>query len=420
MPHSLNGGQSCLEHDDLPGRMNDKQIGAINHDTMSDLRLAFLSSVSSAFPPSRPCSVLLLTHLLGDRPAFVRVLAKSYRLAGIVAIPYSIEQNVFDLLSQSYDVHKFTLEEMLRAQVLFDLVESAVAATHDPIAVMEIGGYFAPIGNALKQRFGAAYIGSVEDTENGHRRYEQISDIRFPVVSVARSKLKRLEDRLIGVSVVFSLERVLRSMGQVLTGMTVGVLGYGPVGASVAKAAGMRNANVLVYDVAPHLRVAALADGFRIPEREALFRSADIVVGATGMQSINAPDFELLKNGAVLASASSKAIEIDVQGLIAAASETTAGPLECKRFRLTNKRVYLLAAGTPINFVDGAVVGPLINLVQAEMLVAAKTLLEIGDRTGILEVSSDDQERLATIWLDHFVDTKTTGAPVPSFGFPSD
>ena len=398
--------------------MNDKQTGATKDDPLSKLRFEFLSRVVSIFPPSRTCSVLLITHLLRDRPEFVRVLANSYRLAGIVAIPYSIERTVYDLLSQSYKIHTFTLDEMLQGQVLLQLVESALSSGHEPLVVIEIGGYFASIGNMLKQRFGAAYLGSVEDTEEGHRRYEHVSAPLFPVVSVARSRLKRLEDRLIGGSVVFSLERVLRSLGQVLSGMTVGVLGYGPIGASVANAAATRSANVLVYDTSSNRRVAALADGFRIPDRETLFRETDILVGATGTQSISAFDFDLLKNGVVLASASSKAIEIDVQGLTAAASETTIGPLGSKRFRVNGKLVYLIAGGTPINFLDGAVVGPVISLVHAEVLVAARMLLGAGEQRGILEVSFEDQERLATIWLEYFVDREASGTLMPSFAFP--
>lgn len=399
--------------------MCDKGSEATNDDPLSKLRFQFLSKVVSLFPPTRPCNVLLITHLLDDRPAFVRALASGYRVAGIVPIPYSINQDVLNLMSQSHKIHRFTLDDMLQGQVLLHLVESVISKGLHPLAVMEIGGYFAGIGNALKQRFGSSYVGCVEDTENGHRRYEQVSDIQFPVVSVARSPLKRLEDKLIGVSVVFSLEKVLRSLGHVLTGITLGVLGYGPIGSSVAHAAAMRNANVLVYDVASHRRVAALVDGFRVPARDVLLGCADILVGATGTQSISASDFDSLKNGAVLASASSKAIEFDIKGLSATASEAITGPLKSKCFRLKNKVLYLIAEGTPINFMDGGVVGPVINLVQAEMLVALRTLLDASDKTGILHVSFEDQERLAAIWLDHFADTGNFGGPISTLGFPS-
>ena len=75
-------------------------------------------------------------------------------------------------------------------------MDSIIGLDSTPVAVMEIGGYFAPIGNQLKSKYGRYFLGSIEDTENGHRRYEQVSPRNFPVISVARSRLKRFEDRL--------------------------------------------------------------------------------------------------------------------------------------------------------------------------------------------------------------------------------
>ena len=50
----------------------------------------------------------------------------------------------------------------------------------------------------------------VEDTENGLRRYLGAWKPPCPVFSVARSPLKDPEDYLVGQSVVFSAEALLR------------------------------------------------------------------------------------------------------------------------------------------------------------------------------------------------------------------
>lgn len=63
---------------------------------------------------------------------------------------------------------------------------------------MEIGGYFAPVLQDLRTEFAQDFLGVVEDTEIGHRRYQEAQPLPCPVVSVARSTLKAAEDSLVG------------------------------------------------------------------------------------------------------------------------------------------------------------------------------------------------------------------------------
>ena len=138
--------------------------------------------------------------------------------------------------------------------------------------------------------------------------------------------------------------------------------------------------------------------------------TSDVIVGATGLQSLNRTDFATLKEGAIIASASSKRVEFDVDGLLETSIRRMAGVLDSQCLLLPNGRsIFLLADGKPVNFADGAVVGPVINLVQAELLVGLKALLEHQGQDGIFAVHPDDQEILAGKWLQHFVETKTTG-----------
>jgi hypothetical protein len=56
--------------------------------------------------------------------------------------------------------------------------------------LLDVGGYFAPVLTALPGRFTGRLAGVVEDTENGHRRYESLDKPPCPVVPVARSPVK--------------------------------------------------------------------------------------------------------------------------------------------------------------------------------------------------------------------------------------
>jgi adenosylhomocysteinase len=315
---------------------------------VNDPRFRFFGDVLEAFRPGQPCRLLVITHCLEDRPALFRALEREYFIARIVPIPYSVDPATHAQLSRRYAVSTMSLDAMLNGDALLEAASRLLDEGGPPLAVIEIGGYFAPIGNELRRRYGRSFLGTVEDTENGHRRYEEQGRLDFPVVSVARSKLKMIEDRLIGPSVVFSIEGLIRQMGHVLAGMTVGVIGYGRIGSSVANALRSRCGRVITYDRAPSVRARAFADGFQSPARERFLAAADLLIGATGTTSLGKESFGHLKDGAILASASSKRVEFDVAAL-RAISRSLEPPIEgvqCLELSSGNK-VYLLERGFP-------------------------------------------------------------------------
>src|SRR3712207_1867239 len=100
--------------------------------------------------------------------------------------------------------------------------------------------------------------GIVEQTTNGIRvgqDWERKARaggklLPFPIVNVAETALKlRDESPLIGRAIVFNLKHILRSYEHWdLPGKNALVVGYGSVGAEVAKALRSEGANVVVFD----------------------------------------------------------------------------------------------------------------------------------------------------------------------------
>ncbi|WP_419620391.1 hypothetical protein, partial [Thiolapillus sp.] len=78
-----------------------------------------------------------------------------------------------------------------------------------------------------------------------------------PVFSAARSPLKDNEDFLIGQSIVFSTDALLRECGSLLQYSSCSVLGYGKVGSSIAHHLLMRGIKPCVYEVDPQLQLKA-------------------------------------------------------------------------------------------------------------------------------------------------------------------
>jgi adenosylhomocysteinase len=71
------------------------------------------------------------------------------------------------------------------------------------------------------------------------------------VFSVARSPLKDPEDYLVGQSITFSAEALIRSRGDILHGRRAAVIGYGKLGRSIAAMLHAKHVGVTVYDSDP-------------------------------------------------------------------------------------------------------------------------------------------------------------------------
>lgn len=151
-----------------------------------------------------------------------------------------------------------------------------------------------------------------------------------------------------------------------------------------------------------------MSEGFHIPDRKTALQNADIIYGATGTCSVTEKDFAKLKNGAALISCGSKDTEFDITALRKCYTKTNVfEDLDC--YRKKEKSIYLAADGTPINFIDGAIIGPVLALTQAEIILAIKDVIALhhSGKTGIFETNKETKDLLATKWLEHFLDSAT-------------
>lgn len=343
---------------------------------------------------------IVLTHLLPDRTELLEAISSIAPIAMIIAIPYSTDQEVLENLQQSYHVITPSLDQILDTSFLKKTISDLVKSK--PTIILEIGGYFAKaLAEINAQRHGNNLIGVIESTEAGHRQYEKVKDLVYPVISVARGSLKKTEYALVGTSCIFSIEQLFRDLNCIIDSKKTFVVGFGKVGRGLARSLLGRHCLVSVYDTDAIARILALSEGYRIPEKHEGLRDAEIILGATGNLSITAEDFPHIKNGSVLVSCSSKNNEFDLDYL----------NKHYQRFEIhknvdlyanEHHQFYLLGKGTPINFLDSAVIGPVLALIQAEVIFAINSILQFKNNKGLFEVSEDSRQMLAQKWLKYF------------------
>jgi adenosylhomocysteinase len=222
------------------------------------------------------------------------------------------------------------------------------------------------------------------------------------VWSVARSPLKQSEDYLVGQSIVFSTEALLRSRGEILQGREACVIGFGKVGNSIACMLRDRNIRVTVYDTDPVRMTQALAQGFRTARsRHDAVSQAGLIVCATGNLALRCEDFSCLPNGAHVVSVTSSDDELELTPLKHLYHSSTLDEhIAC--YSNGDHYFYLLNHGNAVNFIHRAVVGPFIFLVQAEILAAVSALSEGRGACGFAELGLAERRCIAATWLRHF------------------
>jgi adenosylhomocysteinase len=350
-------------------------------------------------------SVLIVMHANVEFNNFLGALGSVIRIAGVIPKASSKKFANLNILKRYCPVLDVDREKILLNPGKFiDAVDGLTQ--NERFAIIDMGGYFSHVAVDLAKKFNDRLIGVVEDTENGHQKYETLISHNhsfknlFPVISVARSSLKEPEDSLVGQAIVFSAEAILRSHGLILLGKRVGVIGFGKIGRSIAFSLLSRGARVDVFDSNPILLTLALSLGFHTSLRAEFLKSVDILFCATGNKSLSYIDVVNFKNGLHIFCATSSDDELSVclRNKIALSS-TPVKNHTCK-ISLGSKSVYFHNGGNSVNFVHGAVVDRFIELVQGEIIYSMGSLYDAPKNT-ISYLPDADKQFIAEKWISH-------------------
>jgi adenosylhomocysteinase len=344
---------------------------------------------------------VVITHLLDDRPFFLAGLDAVAPIVCLLPKPKSVSRSAEARVRDRYRLCELSRDLFQREGKAAELIAEHVGGK--PFVLLDIGGYFAPHLTSLADSFGDQFLGVVEDTENGVQKYEAVGPPPVPVFSVARSPLKNPEDHLVGQSIVFSTEALLRQRGDILPGRKAAVIGYGKLGRSIAQELRGKGVWTTVFDSDPTRVAEAFSHGFEISRHlGGALQDAGLVLCATGNISLSGRDFALLRNGAYLGTVTSSDDELDLQSLRRTYREQRLDN-HVTRFATAGHYFFMLNKGNAVNFIHGAVVGSFIYLVQGEIIEAMAQLATRADLpAGIQEIDSDARRRIASIWLDHF------------------
>lgn len=368
---------------------------------------------------------ILVNHIVPTLPPFLDAIEKLGRIALIIPKGSHKDQATLAAVQEQYGsalINNFIQNTGPDYRAIVDkesveIIKKAIPAQDEKILIIDIGGYFATSLEAIKTEFKDRFLGVVEDTENGHQKYLQVVDKGLcPILSVARSELKKTEDYNVGKSIVEATGTLLRTNAHTMLERmsAIGVIGFGKIGRSIAEHLRQKNVRkVIVYDNDSIRAVEASSLGFQIVTKEKLLKKADAIFCATGRKSLVGLDFLNLKNNVFICSCTSADDEFDLSLLpsIAELAEEQSS-LEGKQYTDKyyiegDKRINLIHQGNAVNFIHGAVNGPYIYSVQAGLIIAAINIINSqiqDDYKEIQEISREDMSNIANAWLQAFED----------------
>ena len=350
--------------------------------------------------------IVLIWHILPDCILFIDALAKIFSISLIIPIPYSMHKQTLEQLSEKYPIAILNLEELQNKETLLQTLVKNITPSNKKIFIMEIGGYSTAVLTPLKIKWGDLFLGVIEDTEAGHRCYAQLQDknqLPVPVISVARSPLKAIEDSLIGYTCFNAFLSFLQPLNYAIANKNITILGYGKIGKSIAKVAKSLHLNVKIYDIDPIKSIQAMADGYELEDRTVALRSADIILGATGSHSLNFDDLKQCRSDVIIASCSSKRKEFDFYEALEHTPHENIAPYITRYDVASKKCIYLIANGEPVNLINGLnLIGSVISLLHAELIHSVNTLFEKQNCPGLYENSETQQQHLARLWLSTY------------------
>lgn len=354
------------------GGAEEKTLIGLSEDARIPLHLPMLDAALDELNGATPLmktNVFMVSHFLASHVPLALALKDAgarFESTVMVGSPYGSNERVVQTLREfGFDLrvpHLEMADYEREVEKGLDAIVKKHRENGDPIVVLDDGGIVADLlhrKDKYKDVLDAFKI--VEQTTGGILHTEQHA-LKVPIITAATSESKAREAEFIGEAVASKVVQGVVRLKKSVAGAHAVVMGYGKVGREVARQLREGGAHVTVVETSKTRRLQAKEAGFALGEPEAkLWEKTDLVIGTTGTQSVDLEAMKHLKSGATIASSSSKQVELDMQGLKAAASksdtveaEVPTLTLPTRRYRLGNRELTVLGDGWPVNF-DGDV-----------------------------------------------------------------
>ena len=320
----------------------------------ADRDMPVLARIRERFEAEKPLAGVRIgacMHVTTETANLMRALVASGASVALCASnPLSTQDDTAASLVRDFGVDVYAIagedEDTYNAHI------DAVIATN-PQIVMDDG---ADLATALHTRHREALegiIGGTEETTTGVVRLAAMAAegaLGYPVFNINDANTKHCFDNHYGTG-QSTLDGVVRATNRLLAGRTIVISGYGYCGSGLALRAQGMGMNVIVCEVDPLKALEAHMEGYRVMPAAEAARFADVWITVTGdCKVVDAPAFENMKDGAILANSGHFDSEINITWLEEnSVSKVELKPLVEEYTLKDGRKIVLLAQGRLVN-----------------------------------------------------------------------
>lgn len=317
-------------------------------------------------------TIIVCTHAKYSSTQLCQALLKIYQKVIFYPVDYSRNPAILDkLLAQGVTVIE-------KPEELIPYIVSASCAIEDGARISKL-----ILQHSVVTKKG---FYSIEQTSGGVRHFEE-NPTSYPVINVAFSLVKlHIENNLATPEGI--LHHYAKATQSLLSGKPILIIGFGSIGAGIARLARTLGARVTVYDCLATKRLFAQTQGYETVEKHqfhyALSKQKAIFMATNNYQGnlLGIQELLLMPEGAVICNAGSGkgeiAHELQVSGTTQVHNATVTIDDSGDHLEVTLKksgeikRITILAKGFPINLHLGdGTSHDAIEVVMALMLLAA-------------------------------------------------
>lgn len=273
---------------------------------------------------------------------------------------------------------------------------------HKPNIIIDDGGDLVGLLHNKRPDLAEDVWGGCDETTTGVIRLQAMEKegiLKFPMVAVNDAQCKHLFDNRYGTGQSV-WDSIMRNTNLIVASKTAVVVGYGWCGRGIAMRAAALGAKVIVTEIDPVKAMEARMDGFDVMKMEQAAPYGDIFVSATGCKhTITVAHMEKMKDRAILANAGHFNVEVDMEGLEAAASDKKETRKNIMGYQLSNgKWINVIAEGKLVNI--AAADGHPAEIMDLSFAVQALSAMYIKENykeleKKVIDVSAEIDDKIA-------------------------
>jgi adenosylhomocysteinase len=265
--------------------------------------------------------------------------------------PLSTQDDVAAALVNIYEIPTFAIKGEDNVTYYKHI---GAALDHRPHMTMDDGADLVSTIHKDRRELIKDIVGGTEETTTGVIRLRAMAAdgaLMFPVMAVNDANTKHFFDNRYGTG-QSTIDGIIRATNVLLAGKSFVVAGYGWCGRGLAMRARGMGANVIVTEIDPLPALEAVMDGYRVMPMDEAAKIGDIFCTVTGdINVIDRHDFEVMKDGAIVANSGHFNVEINIPGLkeISKGEPKLVRPFVEQYETTDGRKINLLAEGRLIN-----------------------------------------------------------------------